>query len=99
MPLWARTVGEPRGGGIDGGGDRAGCAGRAHRAEEENGDAGGRATGHPQRHHPHHCEIREVHVLDRMIENVYFTYFAVVGMVSLWLPILFFARGALTDFL
>jgi len=34
-----------------------------------------------------------------MIENVYFTYFAVVGMVSLWLPILFFARGALTDFL
>src|SRR6267143_1065406 len=36
---------------------------------------------------------------DRMIENVYFTYFAVVGMVSLWLPVLFFARGAATDFL
>ena len=36
---------------------------------------------------------------DRMIENVYFTYFAVAGMVSLWLPILFFARGAATDFL
>src|SRR3989441_13003001 len=36
---------------------------------------------------------------DRMIENVDFTYFAVVGMVSLWLPILFFARGAATDFL
>src|SRR5689334_5623894 len=36
---------------------------------------------------------------DRMIENVYFTYFAVVGMVSLWLPILFFARGAATDYL
>ncbi len=36
---------------------------------------------------------------DRMIENVYFTYFAVVGMISLWLPILFFARGAATDFL
>src|SRR5579871_4351261 len=36
---------------------------------------------------------------DRMIENMYFTYFAVVGMVSLWLPILFFARGAATDFL
>src|ERR1700693_3343952 len=35
---------------------------------------------------------------DRMIENVYFTYFAVVGMVSLWLPVLFFARGAATDF-
>lgn len=36
---------------------------------------------------------------DRMIENVYFTYFAVVGMVSFWLPILFFARGTATDFL
>jgi CDP-diacylglycerol---glycerol-3-phosphate 3-phosphatidyltransferase len=36
---------------------------------------------------------------DRMIENAYFTYFAVVGMVSLWLPVFFFARGALTDFL
>jgi len=36
---------------------------------------------------------------DRMIENVYFTYFAVVGMVSLWLPVLFFARGAATDFI
>src|SRR6201993_1517005 len=36
---------------------------------------------------------------DRMIENVYFTYFAVVGMVSLWLPVLFFARGAATDLL
>ena len=36
---------------------------------------------------------------DRMIENMYFTYFAVVGMVSVWLPILFFARGAATDFL
>ena len=36
---------------------------------------------------------------DRLIENVYFTYFAVVGMVSLWIPVLFFARGAATDFL
>ena len=36
---------------------------------------------------------------DRMVENMYFTYFAVVGMVSLWLPMLFFARGAATDFL
>jgi CDP-diacylglycerol--glycerol-3-phosphate 3-phosphatidyltransferase len=36
---------------------------------------------------------------DRMIENVYFTYFAVVGTVSLWLPVFFFARGAATDFL
>lgn len=36
---------------------------------------------------------------DRIIENLFFTYFAVVGMVSFWLPILFFARGAATDFL
>jgi len=36
---------------------------------------------------------------DRMIENMFFTYFAVVGMVSLWLPVMFFARGAATDFL
>jgi CDP-diacylglycerol---glycerol-3-phosphate 3-phosphatidyltransferase len=36
---------------------------------------------------------------DRLIENMFFTYFAVVGMVSLWLPVLFFARGAATDFL
>jgi CDP-diacylglycerol---glycerol-3-phosphate 3-phosphatidyltransferase len=36
---------------------------------------------------------------DRVIENMYFTYFAVAGMVSLWLPMLFFARGAATDFL
>ena len=35
---------------------------------------------------------------DRMIENMYFTYFAAVGMVSLWLPMLFFARGAATIF-
>jgi len=36
---------------------------------------------------------------DRMIENMFFTYFAVVGMVSLWLPVFFFARGAATDLL
>src|SRR5467141_2787184 len=36
---------------------------------------------------------------DRVIENMFFTYFAVVGMVSLWLPVLFFSRGAATDFL
>ena len=36
---------------------------------------------------------------DRMIENAYFTYFAVVGMVSVWVPVFFFARGAATDFL
>jgi CDP-diacylglycerol--glycerol-3-phosphate 3-phosphatidyltransferase len=36
---------------------------------------------------------------DRLIENMFFTYFAVVGMVSLWLPLFFFARGATTDLL
>jgi CDP-diacylglycerol--glycerol-3-phosphate 3-phosphatidyltransferase len=36
---------------------------------------------------------------DRLVENMFFTYFAVAGMVSLWLPVLFFARGAATDFL
>ena len=36
---------------------------------------------------------------DRVTENVYFTYFAVVGLVSLWLPVLFFARGTATDFI
>jgi len=36
---------------------------------------------------------------DRMVENMFFTYFAAVGMVSWWLPVLFFARGAATDFL
>src|SRR5499425_251235 len=36
---------------------------------------------------------------DRLVENMFFTYFAVVGMVSWWLPVLFFARGAATDFL
>ncbi len=36
---------------------------------------------------------------DRMIENAYFTYFAVAGMISLWLPVFFFARGAATDLL
>ena len=36
---------------------------------------------------------------DRIIENMFFTYFAVAGLVSWWLPVLFFARGAATDFL
>ena len=36
---------------------------------------------------------------DRVVENVFFTCFAVSGLISLWVPVLFFARGALTDFL
>ncbi len=36
---------------------------------------------------------------DRVVENLFFTFFAVVGLVSLWVPVLFFVRGTLTDFL
>ncbi len=36
---------------------------------------------------------------DRVVENLFFTFFAVTGLVSLWLPILFFVRGTLIDFL
>jgi CDP-diacylglycerol---glycerol-3-phosphate 3-phosphatidyltransferase len=36
---------------------------------------------------------------DRVVENLFFTFFAVAGLISLWLPILFFVRGTLIDFL
>lgn len=36
---------------------------------------------------------------DRVVENLFFTCFAVAGLISLWVPVLFFVRGALTDFL
>jgi CDP-diacylglycerol---glycerol-3-phosphate 3-phosphatidyltransferase len=36
---------------------------------------------------------------DRLVENLFFTFFAVAGLVSLWVPVLFFVRGTLTDFL
>lgn len=36
---------------------------------------------------------------DRVVENLFFTFFAVSGMISLWVPVLFFVRGTLTDFL
>src|SRR5271170_8264044 len=36
---------------------------------------------------------------DRVVEDLFFTCFAVAGLVSLWLPILFFVRGTLIDFL
>lgn len=36
---------------------------------------------------------------DRLVENVFFTFFAVAGLVSLWVPVVFFVRGTLTDFL
>lgn len=35
---------------------------------------------------------------DRIVENLFFTFFAVSGLVPIWVPILFFARGTLTDF-
>jgi phosphatidylglycerophosphate synthase len=36
---------------------------------------------------------------DRVLENLFFTFFAVSGEISLWVPLFFFARGSLTDFL
>lgn len=36
---------------------------------------------------------------DRVIENVYFTCFAVAGLISLWVPVVFFVRGTATDFI
>lgn len=36
---------------------------------------------------------------DRVVENLFLTCFAASGLISLWVPVLFFARGALTDFL
>src|SRR6202167_1141275 len=36
---------------------------------------------------------------DRVVENLFFTFFAVSGLITLWVPILFFVRGTLTDFL
>ena len=36
---------------------------------------------------------------DRILENLFFTYFAVAGLISLWVPVVFFVRGTATDFL
>ncbi len=36
---------------------------------------------------------------DRVIENLFFTFFAVAGLISLWVPLFFFVRGTATDFL
>jgi CDP-diacylglycerol--glycerol-3-phosphate 3-phosphatidyltransferase len=36
---------------------------------------------------------------DRVIENIFFIYFAVCGQISLWVPVIFFVRGTLADFL
>jgi CDP-diacylglycerol---glycerol-3-phosphate 3-phosphatidyltransferase len=34
---------------------------------------------------------------DRVVENLFFTFFAVSGLISLWVPVLFFVRGTATD--
>lgn len=36
---------------------------------------------------------------DRVIENLFWTCFAVTGLISLWVPVIFFVRGTATDFL
>jgi CDP-diacylglycerol--glycerol-3-phosphate 3-phosphatidyltransferase len=36
---------------------------------------------------------------DRVIENLFFIYFAVSGQISVWIPVIFFVRGVMTDFL
>jgi CDP-diacylglycerol---glycerol-3-phosphate 3-phosphatidyltransferase len=36
---------------------------------------------------------------DRVIENLFFIYFAGAGQISTWVPVVFFVRGVLTDFL
>jgi CDP-diacylglycerol---glycerol-3-phosphate 3-phosphatidyltransferase len=36
---------------------------------------------------------------DRVIENLFFIYFAASGQISVWVPVIFFVRGVLTDFL
>jgi CDP-diacylglycerol--glycerol-3-phosphate 3-phosphatidyltransferase len=36
---------------------------------------------------------------DRVVENLFFTFFAVSGLVTFWVPVLFFVRGTLVDFL
>lgn len=36
---------------------------------------------------------------DRVSENLFFIYFAGAGQISVWVPVVFFVRGVLTDFL
>lgn len=36
---------------------------------------------------------------DRAVENLFLTFFATTGQVSLWVPVFFFLRGMLTGFL
>lgn len=36
---------------------------------------------------------------DRIVENIFWMYFAVVGLISVWVPIIVISRGFLTDLL
>jgi CDP-diacylglycerol--glycerol-3-phosphate 3-phosphatidyltransferase len=36
---------------------------------------------------------------DRIVENLFFMFFAASELISFWVPVLFFVRGTLTDFL
>lgn len=36
---------------------------------------------------------------DRVVENVYWIYFAAAGLITFWIPMIVTARGCLTDFL
>jgi phosphatidylglycerophosphate synthase len=36
---------------------------------------------------------------DRIVESVFWIYFAAAGLVSFWIPVIVIARGGLTDFL
>lgn len=36
---------------------------------------------------------------DRIVENVFWIYFATLGLISFWIPAIVIARGCLTDFL
>ena len=36
---------------------------------------------------------------DRMVESMFWIYFAAVGLISFWLPVIVIARGGFTDFL
>lgn len=36
---------------------------------------------------------------DRIVENIYWIYFAVAGLITFWIPLIVIARGCLTDFL
>ena len=36
---------------------------------------------------------------DRMVESIFWIYFAVAGLVSFWIPVIVIARGGFTDFL